>query len=294
MHQIKRQGLYNSQFEHDACGIALLANITGDQTHTIVSQALTALERLNHRGGQKAGEKLGDGSGILTEIPHQLFLNDWKEKEKQLPSNGAYGVAMIFLPQEVEKVAAYKTRIEEVIQNEKLELFGWRNVPTNDKGLGRTAKQSQPSIHQLFVTPANHELDHDQFERLLYVTRRKIEKAFNDAGVNKEDCYIVSFSSRTIVYKGLLLPSQLRSYYEDLRRHDYHSAMAMVHNRFSTNTFPSWRRAQPNRTLMHNGEINTITGNVNWMIAREPVLQSDILKDSDALHPVIDLDGSDT
>ncbi|WP_453991718.1 glutamate synthase large subunit [Bacillus nitroreducens] len=294
MHQIKRQGLYNSQFEHDACGIALLANITGDQTHTIVSQALTALERLNHRGGQKAGEKLGDGSGILTEIPHQLFLNDWKEKEKLLPSNGAYGVAMIFLPQEVEKVAAYKTRIEEVIQNEKLELFGWRNVPTNDEGLGRRAKQSQPSIHQLFVTPANHEFDHDQFERLLYVTRRKIEKAFNDAGVNKEDCYIVSFSSRTIVYKGLLLPSQLRSYYEDLRRHDYHSAMAMVHNRFSTNTFPSWRRAQPNRTLMHNGEINTITGNVNWMIAREPVLQSDILKDSDALHPVIDLDGSDT
>lgn len=294
MHQLKRQGLYDPQFEHDACGIALLANISGDKTHTIVSQALTALERLNHRGGQTGAEQLGDGSGILTELPHQLFLNDWKEKEKQLPSIGTYGVAMIFLPQEVEKVTAYKTRINEIVQNENLELFGWRNVPTNDDELGKTAKQSQPSVQQLFVTPTNKELDNDQFERLLYVTRRKIEKAFDDAGVNKEDCYIVSFSSRTIVYKGLLIPSQLRSYYEDLQRNDYQSAMAMVHNRFSTNTFPSWRRAQPNRTLMHNGEINTITGNVNWMIAREPVLQSDILEDSEALHPVIDLDGSDT
>jgi len=294
MHRLKRHGLYDPQFEHDACGIALLANIKGGKTHTLVSQALTALERLNHRGGQTGSEKLGDGSGILTELPHDLFVHEWKLKGKQLPFMGDYGVGMLFLPQELDLATEYKLRIEEIVQNEDLEIFGWRDVPTNDEELGSTAKQSQPSVHQLFVTSVNKELDNDQFERLLYMARRKVEKEFNDAEVNQDDCYIVSFSSRTIVYKGLLLPSQLRSYYEDLRRDDYQSAMAMVHNRFSTNTFPSWRRAQPNRTLMHNGEINTITGNVNWMLAREPVLRSDLLEDNEALHPVIDLDGSDT
>lgn len=294
MKELLNQGLYNPQLEHDSCGIALLANIKGEKSHSLVSQALIALERLTHRGGRDDKETLGDGSGILTDIPHELFSKEWEKQGKQLPPSGRYGVMMIFLPNEETKLLEYKARIEEIVEKNSLELFGWRTVPTNEEALQKEAIESAPSIHQLFVLPAT-ELEQDDFERLLYVTRRRIEKTFSEFEKNKDACYISSFSSRTIVYKGLLLPKQLRSFYLDLLNENFKSKMAMVHNRFSTNTFPSWSRAQPNRMIMHNGEINTINGNVNWIFAREASMHSDAFGvDQKELHPIVNLDGSDS
>lgn len=294
MKQLLNQGLYNPRLEHDSCGIALLANINGEKTHFIVSQALTALERLTHRGGRDEKETMGDGSGILTDIPHELFSKEWEKQGKQLPETGRYGVMMIFLPKETTKLVEYKSRIEEIVEKSGLELFGWRTVPTNEEVLQKEAIESAPSIHQLFVLPASN-LEQEDFERRLYVVRRKIEKIFGEIEKNKDACYISSFSSKTIVYKGLLLPEQLKNFYIDLTDEDYRSKMAMVHNRFSTNTFPSWSRAQPNRMIMHNGEINTINGNVNWIFAREASMQSNVFGvDEKELHPIINLDGSDS
>ncbi|WP_010284796.1 glutamate synthase large subunit [Bacillus timonensis] len=290
-----KQGMYNPQFEHDACGIALLANINGRQTHSIVSQALVALERLDHRGGRGADNLLGDGAGILTQIPHQLFRTEWEEAGKLLIDAGKYGVGMFFLPQQKSSRQRCKDIIENIITEEGLEFFDWRNVPTFDKNLHQQAKETQPVIRQIFVKSPYEMAGDIKFERKLYQVRRKIEKALKRAEfVRDEPNYVVSFSARTIIYKGLLLPEQLKDYYVDLKSELYKSAMAMVHNRFSTNTFPSWQRAQPNRYVMHNGEINTINGNVNWMRAREAAFKTDLLEDIESLLPVIDPDGSDS
>lgn len=294
MKQQINQGLYNPQLEHDSCGIALLANINGNDSHSLVSQALIALERLTHRGGRDDKETLGDGSGILTDIPHELFLKEWKEQGKQLPPPGRYGVMMIFLPQEKTKQIEYKSKIEKIVEKNDLKLFGWRTVPTNEEVLQKDAIQSAPSIHQLFVLPAAN-LEQEDFERRLYVVRRMIEKTFSQFEKNKDAYYISSFSSKTIVYKGLLVPVQLKNFYIDLTNEDYRSKMALVHNRFSTNTFPSWSRAQPNRMIMHNGEINTINGNVNWIFAREASMHSEVFGvEQKELHPIVNLDGSDS
>ncbi|MBB5150164.1 glutamate synthase large subunit [Ureibacillus thermosphaericus] len=295
MDQGLTQGLYNPQFEHDSCGIALLANIKGEKSHSLVSQALIALERLTHRGGRDDKETLGDGSGILTDIPHELFEKEWGKQGKQLPSLGEYGVMMIFLPKEETKQEEYKQRIEEIVEMNSLTIFGWRTVPTNDQVLQNEFIQTAPSIHQLFVIPTSVNSQNDDFERRLYIARKKIENTFKQFERNIDACYISSFSSKTIVYKGLLLPNQLKNFYVDLTNENYQSKMAMVHNRFSTNTFPSWSRAQPNRMLMHNGEINTITGNVNWMFAREATMKTEVFGDDlEALHPIVNLDGSDS
>ncbi|MEH7381112.1 glutamate synthase large subunit [Bacillus sp. JJ1533] len=292
---LDKQGMYDPQFEHDACGIAMLANINGKRTHAIVSQALVALERLDHRGGRGADNMLGDGAGLLTQIPHELFRTEWARAGKALMDAGYYGVGMFFLPQQKGPRERCVEIIENSVKTEGLELFGWRNVPTNDKNLHQQAKETQPVIRQLFVKSPFHEPGDIKFERKLYQVRRKIEKALKSTAFAKvEPHYVVSFSSRTIIYKGLLLPEQLSEYYLDLNSELYESAMAMVHNRFSTNTFPSWQRAQPNRFVMHNGEINTINANVNWMKAREASFKSDVLEDVESLLPVVDSDGSDS
>lgn len=295
MNQKIEQGLYRPQFEHDSCGIALLANINGKKSHLLVSQALIALDRLTHRGGRDDEETLGDGSGILTELPHELFEKYWEEQGKQLPALGSYGVMMAFLPKDSAKLQEFKKIIEEIVESKGLKLFGWRAVPTNNDILLEETNRLAPSIHQLFVTPSS-EMKNEEFERVLYVARRKIENTFKEIEhPNGDECYIVSFSSRTIIYKGLLLPKQLKLFYKDLTDENFKSKMAMVHNRFSTNTFPSWRRAQPNRMLMHNGEINTINGNVNWIFAREATMQTDLFNVAhEELHPVVDLEGSDS
>ncbi|RFB12143.1 glutamate synthase large subunit [Bacillus sp. HNG] len=292
---LDKQGMYDPQFEHDACGIAMLANINGKQTHSIVSQALIALERLDHRGGRGADNILGDGAGILTQIPHTLFQAEWEKAGKSLIDAGKYGVGMFFLPQREDSRKRCEDIIENVMETEGLKLFGWRNVPTNDKSLHQQAKETQPVIRQLFVKSPYSKPGDIRFERKLYQVRRKIEKALKSAKFAKDDSYyIVSLSARTIIYKGLLLPEQLKEYYVDLNCELFESAMAMVHNRFSTNTFPSWQRAQPNRYMMHNGEINTINGNVNWMKAREAAFKSDVIEEIESLLPVIETDGSDS
>ncbi len=292
---VEKQGLYDPQFEHDACGIAMLVNINGKRTHSIVTQSLTALERLDHRGGHGAENGQGDGAGILTQIPHKLFQAEWKKVGKPLLDAEKYGVGMFFLPQQKDPLKQCEEIIENIIEAEELEIFAWRKVPTNDRYLNELAKETQPVIRQLFVKSPYDEPGDIRFERKLYVVRRKIEKALKSANFKKnEPYYVVSFSARTIVYKGLLLPEQLRDYYIDLNNELYESAMALVHNRFSTNTIPSWQRAQPNRYIMHNGEINTINGNVNGMKAREAGFQTDLFEDVETLLPVIDEDGSDS
>ncbi|THE13143.1 glutamate synthase large subunit [Bacillus timonensis] len=298
MHQtwtLDKQGMYDPQFEHDACGIAMLANINGKQTHSIVAQALMALERLDHRGGRGADNSLGDGAGILTQIPHTLFQAEWEKAGKSLSDAGKYGVGMFFLPQREDSRKRCEEIIENVMETEGLKLFGWRTVPTNDVNLHQQAKETQPVIRQLFVKSPYSEPGDIRFERKLYQVRRKIEKTLKSAKfANDDPYYIVSFSARTIIYKGLLLPEQLKDYYVDLNSELYESSVAMVHNRFSTNTVPSWQRAQPNRYMMHNGEINTINGNVNWMKAREAAFKSDVIEDIESLLPVIETDGSDS
>lgn len=298
MHQtwtIDKQGMYDPQLEHDACGIAMLANINGARTHSIVTKSLIALQRLDHRGGRGADKRLGDGAGILTGIPHELFQSEWEKEGKPLVDEGKYGVGLFFLPQQKEAREYCEEIIENMIKAEKLEVFGWRTVPTNDTCLNGGAKESQPAVRQLFVKSPYEERGDIRFERKLYAIRRKVEKALKSAEfIDKESFYVVSFSGRTIVYKGLLLAEQLSDYYLDLNNELYLSAMAMVHNRFSTNTIPSWKRAQPNRYIAHNGEINTINGNVNWMKAREAMFKTDLIEDLENLLPVIEEDGSDS
>ncbi|MBM7713530.1 glutamate synthase (ferredoxin) [Bacillus thermophilus] len=292
---IDKQGMYDPQLEHDACGIALLAHISGKPTHSIVSQALMALERLDHRGGRGADQLLGDGAGILTQIPHEFFQAEWEKAEKRLPDAGKYGVGMFFLPQQKNARQRCEKIIEHTIETEKLGLHGWRTVPINDGNLHQQAKETQPVIRQVFVKSPYDEPGDIKFERKLYEVRRKIEKVLKNAQfANDEHYYAVSFSARTIIYKGLLLPEQLKDYYVDLNSELYKSAMALVHNRFSTNTFPSWQRAQPNRYTMHNGEINTIKGNVNWMNAREATYKNDLMEKVEIVRPIVDMDGSDS
>lgn len=293
----KEQGLYNPQQEHDACGIALVANIKGTKTHSIVTQALIALERMNHRGGRGADGKVGDGAGIMTEIPHALFAHDWQLAGKLLPKPGQYGVGMLFLPQAPHYQQLCEEIIARAVAEEKLQLFGWRMVPTRDEVLVPLAKQTRPCIRQVFVVPVETSpVDGDELERRCYLLRRRIEREVRERLPEEavEEFYIPSLSSRTIVYKGLLLPEQLQEFYQDLESQLYHSAMAMVHNRFSTNTFPSWRRAQPNRCSLHNGEINTINGNHHWVLAREAAFRSQRFPDPELLRPVVDPTGSDS
>ena len=300
MHQIqtaRKQGLYDPQYEHDACGIAMFANIRGNRSQSIVAQALEALVRMNHRGGRGADPELGDGAGILTQLPDRLLRGEWERAGKSLPRAGQYGVGMLFLPSDPAAAHECENLIAAAAKAEKLEVLGWRDVPVDASVLCRQAKETMPAIRQVFIAAAGGaDFDDDALERALYQVRRRAEKAARETLPESlaESVYIVSLSSRTIVYKGLLTPDQLRSFFKDLTDERYDSAVALVHNRFSTNTFPSWKRAQPFRVVAHNGEINTINGNINWMIAREAAFESKLLTSLDQVRPVIDLTGSDS
>lgn len=286
------EGMYDPRFEHDSCGIAVIAHLKGKPSHSIVAQALTALERLDHRGGSSADNQLGDGAGILTQIPHRLFRTEWENAGAPVLKKGMYGVGMFFLPKTEDQRELCETIIHKAIADANLELAAWREVPRTRVNLHQLAVDSEPDIRQVFVK-SPYDLPGDiRFERDLYKVRKKIENAMKDAHI--EPHYVVSFSSRTLIYKGLLLPSQLRDYFADLKNETYESAMAMVHNRFSTNTFPSWDRAQPYRYAMHNGEINTINGNVNWMESREAEFRDLLGEEAAELLPIIDRDGSDS
>ncbi len=284
---MKAVGLYDPAFEHDACGVAFVARLDGHQSHETIRRALTALENLEHRGAAGADAETGDGAGILVQIPDAFLRN---VVGAPLPPAGAYGVAVCFLPQDRARRRELERLLEEVVAEEGQSLLGWRDVPVDDRHVGSHARLFAPCIRQLFVG-ASDELagDLDAFERRLYVIRRVAEQR---AG---PELVLPSFSARTLVYKGMLTSPQLGRYFPDLDDGRFASALALVHSRFSTNTFPSWELAHPYRMVAHNGEINTLRGNVNWMRARESQLASELFGDDlDKVLPVVRAGGSDT
>lgn len=290
------QGLYSSSFEHDACGIGTIVNIDGEKSHEILSDCLTILEKLKHRGGTGADENTGDGAGILFNIPHKFFKEELKSKGIILGHEGDYAVSMMFLPQEEKARKEAVSLFEDIVKEEGLELLGWREVQTNPSILGKASLEAMPSIMQAFVKRPNGVKKGIAFERQLYILRRNMEKR---AGwISKflnETFYIASFSSKTIVYKGMLLSTQLREFYKDLEDERVETSLALVHSRYSTNTFPSWERAHPNRFMIHNGEINTLRGNVNKVYSRETNVKSKVLgKELNRVLPIINKEGSDS
>ena len=292
MFDVKREvpgaPLYREEFEHDNCGIGACVNIKGEKTRETVENALKIVENLEHRAGKDAEGKTGDGVGILTQIPHKFFARVTKPLGIELGKEREYGVGMFFFPQEELRRNQAKKMFEVIVEKEGLEFLGWREVPTFPNVLGHKAVECMPHIMQGFVKkPAGVEKGLD-FDRRLYIARRLFEQS-------SEDTYVVSFSCRTIVYKGMFLVGQLRTFFADLQSGDYVSAIAMVHSRFSTNTNPSWERAHPNRFMVHNGEINTIRGNADKMLAREENMESEYLKGQ--MHkvlPAISKTGSDS
>ena len=280
-------GLYDPSNEHDACGVALVAKLWGEATHAVVEKGLEALANLEHRGAAGADPDTGDGAGILLQIPDAFFRGVAFGVE--LPPAGRYGVGVCFLPTDAEQRAAIEHLIEATVSNEGQRVIWWRDVPVDDRCCGDTARASQPQIRQVLIEASDDIADQAQFERKLYVIRRLIERAAGNA------IAIPSFSSRTIVYKGMLTAPQLPRYFTDLRDPRVASRLALVHSRFSTNTFPSWHLAHPYRMLAHNGEINTLRGNINWMKARESQLASELFGDDlRKVVPVVQDGGSDS
>lgn len=291
MEECKRdtQGLYDPRWEHDNCGIGAVVNQKGIKTHETVENALKIVENLEHRAGKDATGKTGDGVGILLQISHKFFSEAAKKAGISIGKEREYGIGMFFLPQnELSRRRAMK-RFEIIVEKENLEFLGWREVPVKKEVLGKTALDCMPYIMQAFIKKPNNVKKGLDFDRKLYIVRRQFENSSN------EDTYVVSLSSRTIVYKGMFLVGQLRSFFLDLQSPSYESAIALVHSRFSTNTQPSWRRAHPNRFIVHNGEINTIAGNADKMHAREETMESEYLKgEMHKVLPVIDVSGSDS
>jgi len=292
----KEQGLYRESFEHDACGIGALAQIKGIKSHQMLQDALSVLINMEHRGGKGLEENTGDGAGILFQIPHRFFRQEAQRQGQLLPDEGAYGVAMIFLPQDPDKAEKARFVFAAVCRENGLPVLFWRKVPVDPSSLGFTAKSTMPTIYQAFLLRPNSVTKGNEFEQQLFVTRRLIEKRIlGDALFDNEIFYVASMSCRTIVYKGMLVASQLSSFYLDLVQAKVETSLALVHSRFSTNTNPSWERAHPNRYMIHNGEINTLRGNVNWMTARESNLYSSVLgEDLERVLPIIDQTGSDS
>ncbi|WP_238886738.1 glutamate synthase large subunit [Clostridium sp. YIM B02551] len=292
----KKTGLYSPSFEHDACGIGAVANIKGEKSHKVLQDALNILVNLEHRGGIGAEENTGDGAGVLFQIPHRFFKEEGQKLGIILPNEGEYAVAMLFLSQKEDVREEGKKIFEETLKEEGTELLAWREVPTNSTDLGKTALSCIPYFLQAIVKKPEGIKKGIEFERKLYVLRRKIEKkALKNPKMHDETFYIPSFSSRTIVYKGMLLATQLKSFYKDLSNAKVQTSLALVHSRYSTNTFPSWERAHPNRYMIHNGEINTLRGNVNKIYSRESRFKSSVLGDEiNKILPVIDKEGSDS
>jgi glutamate synthase (ferredoxin) len=291
-----RQGLYDPRFEHDACGVGFVVNIKGEKSHEIVEQALTVLQNLDHRGACGCEENTGDGAGILLQIPHAFFQHACEGLGFKVPDPGDYGVGMIFFPDDRKQRPQFEKIIKEIIVSEGQQLLGWRKVPTDNLYLGETAKLSEPFVRQVFIGRGRGVKDDMAFERKLYVIRRRAENAIRYGGLpGGEFFYVSSMSHRTIIYKGMLTPRQVVTFYPDLSDPEVETAIAVVHSRFSTNTFPSWGRAHPYRYLIHNGEINTLRGNENWMHARQGMLASELFGDDlKKLFPIIQDDGSDS
>ncbi|MBK8038990.1 MAG: glutamate synthase large subunit [Verrucomicrobiaceae bacterium] len=287
------QGLYDPRNEHDACGVGFVCHMKGKKSHSIVANALQILENLDHRGAC-VEENTGDGAGILLQVPHAFLVKKAKEAGFELPAQGQYGVANIFTARGGDSWTKVKEIFERVAAAEGMPVIGWRELPVDNSTLGKSAKASEPLVRQVFVKRHATALDDLSFERKLYVLRKV---ANNEIRVKKVDpvWYAPSFSCRTLVYKGMLTPHQVGAYFQDLRDPDMESALALVHSRFSTNTFPNWERSHPYRYIAHNGEINTLRGNISWMLARQSIIASDLFGDDiHKIKPVINVDGSDS
>jgi len=288
-------GLYDPSLEKDSCGVGFIANIKGRKSHQIVADALSILCNLEHRGAVGADPRAGDGAGILVQIPHAFFARKLKERF-ELPPPGDYAVGALFMPREKAWRKVIQSIIADQIKEGQLTLLGWRDVPTDNSSLGETVKPTEPANMQVFVGRGEHIKSEDDFERRLYIVRKSISQAIylrRDRGL--AGYYVASLSCRTIVYKGMFLADQLGKYYPDLREPDFESALALVHQRFSTNTFPAWSLAHPYRMIAHNGEINTLRGNVNWMAARQASVHSELYgKDISRLWPISYEGQSDT
>ena len=291
------QGLYDPAHEHDACGVGFVAHIKGAKTHAIVSQALKILENLDHRGAVGADALMGDGAGILIQLPDALYREDMAQQGVNLPPLGEYGVGMIFLPKEHASRLACEQELERAIRAEGQVLLGWRDVPVNlDMPMSPNVRAKEPVIRQVFIGRGNDVIVQDALERKLYVIRKTASAAISHLNLkHSKEYYVPSMSSRTIIYKGLLLADQVGTYFKDLQDQRCVSALGLVHQRFSTNTFPEWPLAHPYRYVAHNGEINTVKGNYNWMKAREGVMSSAVLgADLQKLYPISFADQSDT
>src|SRR5579884_481741 len=289
-----QQGLYDPAHEHDACGIGFVVRINGEPSHDIIQKGLEILVNLRHRGACGCDSETGDGAGVLIQIPHEFFARETASLGIRLPDAGEYGVAMCFLPVERQQRLACEGILEKISREEGLMVLGWRDTPVQVDAIGRVARASQPYIEQFFVG-CPEGLSTEQFERKLYVVRKRAEAAIACSDMrDKSFFYIPSFSARTIVYKGLLLAHQIGEFYNELLDPAAKSALCLVHQRFSTNTFPTWQLAHPFRYLCHNGEINTIRGNINWMNARQAVMSSPLFEDMKKLFPIIQPGGSDS
>ena len=292
-------GLYRPDFEHDSCGVGFVAHIKGKRSHQIVLDADHLLCRMDHRGARGAEPNTGDGAGILTALPHEFLARIARESlGAELPNPGRFAAGNVFLPTDATERETCKRVVAEICASEGQTLVGWREVPVDPKGadLGKTARDAQPAIEQLFIA-AGDDLEGDAFERKLYLIRKRASRRLRtEMGLQEaESFFVCSLSTKVIIYKGMLTPEQVPAFYPDIREPDYTTHIAMVHSRFSTNTFPSWDRAQPNRFMSHNGEINTLRGNINWMRAREGVMESELFGDSlKEIFPVVEPDSSDS
>jgi glutamate synthase (ferredoxin) len=294
--QPPRQGLYDPSHEHDACGVGFVADLKARKSHDLVEKGIQVLLNLEHRGACGCEKNTGDGAGIILQVPHKFLLKECGRNGLKLPAPGHYGVGVVFLPRDASSREYCERLFERLASREGQRVLGWRTVPTDNTLLGPTARSVEPVVRQIFIERNKYLADEMAFERKLYVIRRKVEKAVKASSLpDRGMFYVTSLSCRTIVYKGMLTAGQLTPYYPDILDGNVESALAMVHSRFSTNTFPNWARAHPYRYISHNGEINTLRGNVNWLHARESVFESDLFgNDIKKIAPVIDTDGSDS
>lgn len=290
------QGLYDPQYEHDSCGVGFVVDIKGRKSHKIVENALTILKNLIHRGACGCEENTGDGVGILTQLPHKFFVRVCKELNIDLPEFGHYGAGMCFLPNDAAQSKQCQAIIEKIVSDEGQVVLGWREVPVDDSSVGPTAKMGEPTFKQIFIGRGDSTKDEAAFERKLYVIRKLAEHAIWGSDMSEKDrFYVPSLSYRTFLYKGMLTGSQLEPMFPDITAADFESALALVHQRFSTNTFPAWKLAHPFRYVAHNGEINTVRGNANWMRARESLCESELFGDDlKKLFPIAIEGGSDS
>ena len=291
----QKQGLYDPQFEHDNCGMGFIVNLDGTKSHDVIKKGIEILINLTHRGACGCDPETGDGAGIMIQIPHEFFMKECAKLGFSLPEPGQYGVGMVFLPVEPKQMLICQGIVERIAEEEGLTVLGWRDTPVNADAIGRHARAAQPYIQQVFIRGAAS-MSQDELERKLYVTRRRSEVEIAETVLReKEFFYVPSMSTRLITYKGLLLAPQISDFYRDLRDPEARTSLCMVHQRFSTNTFPTWQLAHPYRYVCHNGEINTVRGNVNWMLARQSQLKSGLFgEDLEKTFPVIRSGLSDT